>query len=72
MVIVGLGLATIAATVFFAWYYLQKWRASWRSGRCESSRVHYYNDQRGRRHPCSAEPLRPTRLALMLRAKLAA
>jgi len=59
MVIVGLGLAAIAAIVFFAWYYLQKWRASWRMRKARESRVHYYNDQRGGRHTVRAESLPP-------------
>jgi hypothetical protein len=62
MVIVGLGLATIAAAVFFSWYYLQRWRTSWRQRRARVSHVQYYQHQRSdRNYPESAEPRRPMR-----------
>jgi hypothetical protein len=54
MIIVGFSLAGIAAAVFFAWYYIQQWRAS------RASRVQYYQPQRSeRRYSESAEPIRP-------------
>ena len=59
MVIVGLGLGSIAAAMFFSWYYIQRWRASWHQRKARVSRVQYYKHQRsGQGHPDS-EPLRP-------------
>jgi hypothetical protein len=49
MVIVGFGLAFIAASVFFSWIAIQKWRASWRARKTRRSRLQYYRHQRSRR-----------------------
>jgi hypothetical protein len=49
MIIVGFGMALIAATVFFTWHYFRKWSAAWRAKRARVSRVRYYQVERTRR-----------------------
>jgi hypothetical protein len=49
MVIVGLGLALIAVSVFFAWIGLQRVRASLRAKKARRSRLLYYKHQRNAR-----------------------
>jgi hypothetical protein len=59
MIIVGFGLAFIAASVFFAWLGVQRLRASWRAKKARRSRVQYYKHQRSGRYPEAAETARP-------------
>jgi hypothetical protein len=62
MIIVGFGLAFIAASVFFAWLGVQRWRASFRAKKARRSRVQYYKHQRGARaYSERTEPLQPAR-----------
>ena len=49
MVIVGLGLALIAASVFFAWIGLQRLRAAFRAKKARRSSLQYYQHQRNAR-----------------------
>ena len=51
MIIVGFGLAFIAASVFFAWVGVQHLRTSWREKKARRSRVQYYKHQ----YPQAAE-----------------
>jgi hypothetical protein len=59
MIIVGFGLAFIAASVFFAWVGVQRLRASWREKKARRSRVQYYKHQRGGGYPQATETARP-------------
>jgi hypothetical protein len=62
MIIVGFGLAFIAASVFFAWLGVQRLRASLHAKKARRSRVQYYKHQRGARaYSERAEPLQPAR-----------
>lgn len=62
MIIVGFGLAAIAASVFFSWLGLQRLRASFRAKKARRSRVQYYQHERdARAYSERAEPFASAR-----------